>query len=355
MSHSGKGPNYQFIDQRDLDSIHWAMTELKLLGAGGIGEVSKAGEGNMNVVLRVVVEDRSVILKQSRPWVERYPSIEAPEQRILAEIDFYRRVTAAHTEFEFNAANWMPQVLGSSAAHRLLAIEDLGAASDYTTLYETQSSIPENDQSVFADTTRWLAHLHHLQIHPTDHVGCEELRRLNHEHMYVIPLLETPAIDLNAICDGLMHASIPIRTDEAVRNAMNRLGKDYLEGNCRNGQTASLLHGDFYPGSWLRTDAGLRVIDPEFCFAGPPEFDLGVMLAHQMMCQQDPNANLLKRVCDEYRSYGGQNVDRRYVGRFAGAEIIRRILGVAQLPQSANLETRVCWLALGRQLLIGNE
>ena len=45
-----------------------------------------------------------------------------------------------------------------------------------------------------------------------------------------------------------------------------------------------LLHGDYYPGSWLKTDAGFRVIDPEFCFLGPPEFDLGVLAAHWIFC-----------------------------------------------------------------------
>ena len=42
----------------------------------------------------------------------------------------------------------------------------------------------------------------------------------------------------------------------------------------QNGDT--LLHGDYYPGSWMRVRERLYIIDPEFSFAGPKEFDLGI-------------------------------------------------------------------------------
>ena len=42
---------------------------------------------------------------------------------------------------------------------------------------------------------------------------------------------------------------------------------------------STLLHGDYYPGSWMTVDDAVFVIDPEFSFKGFPEFDLGVMLS----------------------------------------------------------------------------
>ena len=41
-------------------------------------EVGRAGDGNMNLTLRVRTGQRSLILKQARPWVEKYPHIAAP-------------------------------------------------------------------------------------------------------------------------------------------------------------------------------------------------------------------------------------------------------------------------------------
>ena len=43
--------------------------------------LGRAGEGNMNLTLRVQTEERSFILKQARPWVEKYPDIPAPKER----------------------------------------------------------------------------------------------------------------------------------------------------------------------------------------------------------------------------------------------------------------------------------
>lgn len=40
--------------------------------------VEREGEGNMNCVVRVMTSRRSFILKQSRPWVEKYPGFAAP-------------------------------------------------------------------------------------------------------------------------------------------------------------------------------------------------------------------------------------------------------------------------------------
>ena len=61
-----------------------------LLSNENILEYSKAGEGNMNVVVRLKTETRSIILKQSRPFVNKYPTIPAPLGRIFIEDDFYR-------------------------------------------------------------------------------------------------------------------------------------------------------------------------------------------------------------------------------------------------------------------------
>lgn len=60
---------------------------------------------------------------------------------------------------------------------------------------------------------------------------------------------------------------------------MKVLGELYLdEGKC-------LVHGDFYPRSWLLTNKGAAIIDHEFGFKGLAEFDLGVFMAHLKMCQ----------------------------------------------------------------------
>lgn len=123
---------------------------------------------------------------------------------------------------------------------------------------------------------------------------------------------------------------------------MRELGQTYLAtGSC-------LLHGDFYPGSWLKTKDGFRVIDPEFCFAGPAEFDLGVLAGHRVL--MGGSADSVDVILSRYCKSAGKQVDRRLVRGFAAAEVVRRLIGVAQLPLHASLEQRAEMMRIARSL-----
>ena len=80
---------------------------------------------------------------------------------------------------------------------------------------------------------------------------------------------------------------------------------------------------------------GLKVIDPEFGFTGPREFDLGVFCAHLRMA-----GTVLEESVLETHYLPWKQLDRRLVSTFAGVEILRRLLGVAQLPIRFDLERK---------------
>ncbi|MEM9646751.1 MAG: hypothetical protein AAF989_17295, partial [Planctomycetota bacterium] len=105
-----------------------------------VTSIEKAGEGNMNLVMRVTTDRRSVIVKQARPWVEKYPSIAAPVERIHAETDFYDRVA----DFP-GLARQMPLVIGSCSERQLLVLEDLGSANDHSALYDRDAGGQSRD------------------------------------------------------------------------------------------------------------------------------------------------------------------------------------------------------------------
>ena len=300
-----------------------------------IERVERAGEGNMNLVLRIVTDRRRFVLKQSRPWVEKYPQIPAPADRLLAEVDFYERVEP----YEELAAS-MPKLLCSDAEQRLLAVEDLGQAADYSDLYHSR------DVEAFPldEAVTWLAHLHAVVLEPpTDQIGNDELRKLNYAHIFDIPFHTPSAIPLDSVCDGLDSFAVSYRENPRLLAAAEELGNSYL------GRGSTLLHGDFYPGSWLRTDAGLRIIDPEFCFAGPREFDLGVLAAHRMFVGGgEDSCDLVART---YESASDTDVNTQLLQQFTGIELIRRLIGVAQLPLNATLAERQRWLAFARTLV----
>jgi 5-methylthioribose kinase len=114
-------------------------------------------------------------------------------------------------------------------------------------------------------------------------------------------------------------------------------------------QTALLLFmAIITPEAGSKTAKGFRIIDPEFCFFGRPEFELGVAVAHLKMAQQ-PDA-LIKDLFIYY--HFDKQFDGSLFTKFAGIEIIRRLIGVAQLPLELTLQERLDLLEEARALVV---
>src|SRR3954469_24020154 len=120
------------IDAADRAPLERYLTTAGLLQLGELPiEIARAGDGNMNVVLRVSTRrPRSFVVKQGRPWVAKYPHIPAPFERTLVEAAFYKAVRD-----EPAVASRMPAVLRVDAADHVLVLEDVGSDGDFTTMY----------------------------------------------------------------------------------------------------------------------------------------------------------------------------------------------------------------------------
>ncbi|QJW92147.1 phosphotransferase [Spirosoma taeanense] len=289
-----------------------------------ITDIEKPGEGNMNYTLRIRTATRTLIVKQSREYVEKYPSIPAPANRAVTEGKFYRKMRNVPM-----LAERMPLLFGMDEEHNVLILQDLGDASDYTFLYQPCRMLSEDDARLLADYLTDL-HAQFLSDGPNPDFANREMRTLNHEHIFHYPFLLDNGFDLNTVQPGLQTLAAPYKGDAELKRTARKLGELYLS----DGRT--LLHGDYYPGSWLQTSTGTKVIDPEFCFYGPAEFDLGVMMAHLMMAEQPPT--ILNAVLTAYKGPAGFDDILRQ--RFTGIEIMRRLIGLAQLPLSLSLDKK---------------
>ena len=339
-------PGVYFLDAADLPALHGYLAGGARLRPGEtLLGAEKAGEGNMNCTVRVRTSAGSFILKQSRPWLEKYPHIAAPFDRTRTEARFYHLV-AAHEA----VASRMPRLLWADETARTLALEDLGPASDFFPLYARQTTLPD---ATLAELVDYLSVLHRLAPAGAGErkgLANHGMRALNHEHMFALPLREANGLDLDAYTGtpGLAGVAAPLKADAAYGQAVAALGERY-----RHGGGESLLHGDFFPGSFLQTAAGVRVIDPEFCFCGDAELDLGVLAAHLLLAGE-PTART-ENVFLLYRSAGG-GFSTALARQYAGVEIMRRLIGVAQIPTlQADLGRKAGWLALSRQLVLEPE
>jgi 5-methylthioribose kinase len=309
-----------------LESLGWAETSL-------VQQAERIGAGNMNLTVRVRTAAGSFILKQAKPYVVKYPQIPAPVERAAVEAAFYR-LTAGAAQVSAR----MPRLLGFSEEAHLLWLEDLGDAADCMACYGGAPLLETDCRQL----TGYLANLHSLPI-PAEAIPLlrnRAMRALNHEHQYDLPLRSGNGLDLDRITPGLAALAAELTAGRDYTGRVRELGDRYL----RDGRT--LLHGDFFPGSWLRAARGIAVIDPEFCYAGEPEYDLGVFLAHLELIGA-------RHLWSVVRGAYPLPVDWPLARRYAGAELMRRLIGVAQLPVPSDLAAKRQWLAFSRELVCG--
>ncbi|MCW5515125.1 phosphotransferase [Muriicola sp. Z0-33] len=284
----------------------------------------------MNVVVRLITNQRSFILKQSRPFVQKYQQIPAPLDRIAVEFQFYDAVK------NDAIASHIPEIYGYEAPDYLLLMQDLGNIDDMTQIYAARKI----ESRVLDKLLSIVTEIHSAR--PTENFPLNlELRQLNYQHIFELPFLEENGFQLDEIQPGLQALSKPYKTDKALKEIVALVGQQYLSP----GDT--LIHGDYYPGSWMTVEDSVYVIDPEFSFVGFAEFDLGVMCAHTIMATMEYSDQ-------EYilGKYSG-NIDRSLVKKVAGIEIIRRLIGLAQLPLQRSIDEKDYLLQQARKLIMG--
>lgn len=300
--------------------LNTSIEEISKIPIWKLGELVErsepAGESNMNVVLRITTNQRSVILKQSKPYVRKYPQIEAPIERISVEHAFYQLVNQNPI-----LKNFSPKVLAFFPEEHLLLTQDLGKGSDFSEIYSGKISLKKLEVQNLCD---YLNALHELEVKsfPSNNA----MKILNHEHLFRFPFQKENGFDLDSIQHGLQELSLSYKNNSTLKRKVEQLGKRYLS------QGDTLLHGDFYPGSWLKTGGEIKIIDPEFGFLGDPEFDLGVLFAHFELGQQS------EKLKTEFLESYIQPLSPKLLDQYQGVEILRRLIGIAQLPLNLTLE-----------------
>ena len=99
----------------------------------------------------------------------------------------------------------------------------------------------------------------------------------------------------------------------------------------------------------MQRDADVFVIDGEFAHPGRAEFDVGVIAAHLQLAG-------LAWTDFMYRHYRkAADFDHLLIHRFRAVEIMRRLIGIAQLPVTLNLEERAALLAQSREMLVNDN
>ncbi|WKV12467.1 phosphotransferase [Marivirga harenae] len=320
-----------------LETIDSYLSDKKWLEENEkVASVEKPGEGNMNFTLRCrTSNDHSFIIKQSRDFVEKFPQVPAPAERVLRESEFYEIIRKNP-----DLSRRTPEIIAVDEENHIILMEDLGESSDYSFLYQEGKNLSETE---LKEIMHFIAdlHTHFTTDSSSKTIQNKEMRQLNHEHIFKFPFMKDNGMNLDDVMPGLEAVKQSIIRNEALHLALKQLGDLYLSDG------KHLLHGDYFPGSWLNTKSGLKIIDPEFCFFGPKEFEIGVCMAHLYLAKQP--YPIIQKAMDFYKEKAP--FDDVLMMKFMAVEMMRRILGLAQLPISQTLEERKALVERGVMML----
>ena len=241
-------------------------------------KATEVGDGNLNLVFIVEGPDGTIIVKQALPYVrlvgESWPlplrrSFFEPNALVrqakacsvtarVPEIYFYDDALAL-VAMEFLSDHIMLRKgLIAGAVYPKIA-RDLGLFMAET-LFRTSdlhmdAGEKKKDVALFSDNVELCDITESLVF--TDPYHDAEL------NSWTTPQLDNPALGL--------------RSDRDLKIAVSQMKQRFVT------HAEALVHGDLHSGSVMVNDDDTRVIDPEFAFYGPMGFDVGALIANYFL------------------------------------------------------------------------
>lgn len=345
------------------------------------------GDGNLNLVFHITdsVSGKSLIMKQALPYA-KVVGESWPLTLDRARIESEKLMLEGKL-----APGLVPQVYQYDPVLSLTVMEDL---SDHVIM--RRGLIEGNEYPLFAGhISTFLANT----LFFTSDLGMNQQEKKLQVKNFINPELCKITEDLifddpytvsdnNNIEAAIEDAAAALRSNDALHLEVAILREKFLT------KAEALLHGDLHTGSIFIKKDSTKVIDPEFAFYGPMGFDIGAIIANLLLnyagqafwTKDDADreafrnellntivsiweqfhdkflalweAHGVDRLANEakgYKEYYMKHVLQDTIG-FAGAKMIRRIVGLAHVADIDRIEDAAIRNAAQRQALnIGTE
>lgn len=364
----------------DNEFVQFILDRRETLGLPGQAPIKTRVEnlsGNINRVRRITLTFQqarsfSFIVKHlpEGGCLERYPAITFPTSRLKYEVLWNRICHERVHGCEVRP----PHLLAVDDEFHTLIFEDFGRLPSIGALLRSTHEV----RVLVRKLGKFLGTFHGF----TSDLRDVKNPAASQNRPFVLTLpLEKPELvrELwqgqtgNERCDQRQYDLVSVQTwflDEQTDRLLPILRE--LETSFRESFLTVLTHGDLHGESILVVpDGWLAVLDAELCDSGSPSFDTGTLLAHIICAQKScPTGNphsLVENVSEFLRSYeeciGGfleLNSDERKslraeCFRYAGAEIVRRVIGAATLPYLVSVGNLKELLSLGADLIYTGE
>lgn len=333
------------------------------------------GDGNLNRVFRVSGATSSVIVKQAVPYL-KVAGTSWPLTRHRARIE--SDACAEHSKL---APGFLPDVLAFDENLSAIIFEDLRGYSTWRELLIASRHQPEVAERAAGYSAAVLLGTSHLTLESRarkemrHRFSYSELCLVTEELVFTAPYTDAPS---NRYDPEIADDARALSSDRSLRTAVAELRFAFQT------RDEALIHGDLHTGSILVGPQDAQVIDLEFAFFGPFGFDPGLLLANLALARiaheaaGDPTfATIIDGYAHLFWDTFADECRRRWrptepwysrflsslladAARFAGLEMIRRIVGLAHvadidsLPQPARSAAQRSVLGGGRALVSGS-
>ncbi|MFI8686509.1 S-methyl-5-thioribose kinase [Rossellomorea sp. NPDC077527] len=370
--------SYQPLTEQSASQL---AISLKIFADGSQLSCQEIGDGNLNLVFRVVERDtgKGIIIKQALPYAkvvgENWP-LTIERARIEARALMLQRSFVG---------DLVPEVFYSDPLLAITVMEDLSHLTIARAGLIKGNVYPRLSKDIGTFLANTLYFTSDYALHPfkkkeyVKEFSNPELCKITEDLVFTDPFFNSETNDFE---EELLPDVQQLWDDFNVKLEVAKLKKSFLtEGE-------ALLHGDLHTGSIFVDDQQTKVIDPEFAFYGPIGFDIGQFMANlifQVISNPDDKETILQHLKDTwiifsttfsrhwkesgdaytkvqgYLEFVLEKSFQDSIG-FAGCECIRRTIGLAHVDDLDGIEDkerrlqakRIC-LNLGKQLIVNRK
>ncbi|PHM38321.1 S-methyl-5-thioribose kinase [Xenorhabdus innexi] len=291
----------EYIPQSCESLPHYLAKNLPpTISLGGLPEtwqIQEVGDGNLNLVFIVAGTEKTIVVKQSLPYVRA-----AGESWQLSLVRTYFEYHALLEERKF-ACQYVPDIYFYDEEMSLFAMEYL---DKHIILRNNLISgkkflhLAEDIGIFLADT---LFHTSDIGMDSKEKKELvsrfsnnHELCKITEDLIFTEPYFNSERNSWTS--PQLDHDIHAVWQDQAmIQTAMQYKFKFMSESQ-------ALLHGDLHSGSIMVTPDSTKVIDPEFSFMGPMAFDIGNYVGNLFMAYfAQPALRENKEQCTDYQSW----------------------------------------------------
>lgn len=377
----------EYFLMKDEDVAEYVKAKTSLLETDSETRCEEIGDGNLNYVFKV--EDshhNSVVVKQAGHVTRISEDMTLEIDRIKREANLLK----LHYEF---APGLVPEVYLYDDVMKCFIMEDL---SDHEILrkslmsHETFPNFADDISTYMVNTTLPTID---LVMDPKEKKSLQkeytnpELCEISEDLVYTEPFNDYN--DRNIVFGPNEDwVNEEIYNDEILKLEAAKLKNTFLT----KGQ--ALIHGDLHTGSVFVSKTSTKVIDPEFTFYGPIGYDLGNVIAHLIFSYTNGKVYENQKFCDwvlntisdvvnlfveKFENKWDEKVTDLMAQEYgfkewyissiledatgvAGLELIRRIVGMAQVEDIVSIKDsekrvtaeRFC-LRLGKEFIINRD